>query len=132
MPTILCVEDQKNQRLLYEQELGHEGYDVLTASNGYDALNEMRNQRPDIIIMDLCMPKMDGIEAIGKILYEYKNIPIIIYTAYSYYKNNFMSWAADAYLMKSSDLTELKNKIEELLTKEVNTDSMKVIKTGNY
>jgi DNA-binding response OmpR family regulator len=53
----------------------------------------------------------------GKILSKHKDIPIIIHTAHSNYKSTFMSWAADAYIIKSSDLSELKNKIEELLTK---------------
>ncbi len=68
--------------------------------------------------MDINLPLMDGIEAMGHILSKNKDIPIIINTAYSNYKDNFMSWAADAYIVKSSDLTELKNKIEELLAKE--------------
>ena len=62
---------------------------------------------------------MDGLEAMGIILSKHKGIPIIINTAYGNYKDNFMSWLADAYIMKSSDLTELKNKIEELLTKKI-------------
>jgi len=71
-----------------------------------------------MIIMDINMPKMTGIEAMGMILSKYKNIPIIINTAYSSYKDNFMSWAADAYVVKSSNLIELKNKIKEILTKK--------------
>jgi CheY-like chemotaxis protein len=67
--------------------------------------------------MDINMPKMDGIEAMGKILSEHKRIPIIINTAYSSYKDDFMSWSADAYIIKSSDLKELKDKIKELLQK---------------
>ena len=63
------------------------------------------------------MPKMDGIEAMGEVLSKNKGIPIIINTAYSNYQDNFMIWAADAHIVKSSDLTELKNKIEELLKK---------------
>jgi DNA-binding response OmpR family regulator len=59
---------------------------------------------------------MGGIETMGRILSKHKEIPIIIYTAYSSYKDNFMSWMADAYIIKSSDLTELKNKIEEVIT----------------
>ena len=59
---------------------------------------------------------MDGFEAMGKILNKDKDIPIIIHTAYSSYKDNFMSWAADAFIVKSSDLTELKNKIKEMIT----------------
>ena len=117
MTTILLVEDDKNQRLLYELELRQEGYEVVTASNGKEALEKVQVQRPDIIIMDINMPKMDGIEAIGRILDKNKEIPVIINTAYSNYKDNYMSWAADAYIIKSSDLTELKDKIREALAK---------------
>jgi len=58
---------------------------------------------------------MDGIEALGKILSRDKKIPIIIYTAYSNYKSNFMTWTADAYVTKSSNLDEIKNKVGEIL-----------------
>ncbi len=118
MTTILIVEDDKNQCLLYEQELRREGYDIVTANDGKEALERVKEQPLDAIIMDICLPKMDGLEAMGHILSKNRGIPIIINTAYSNYKDNFMSWAADAYIVKSSDLTELKNKIEELLTKE--------------
>ncbi len=118
MNTILLVEDDKNQRLLYEQELALEGYEIVTADDGKEALEKVLERQPNLIIMDINMPKMEGIEAMGRIVSKHKNIPIIIYTAYSSYKDNFMSWLADAYIIKSSDLTELKNKIKELLTKE--------------
>ncbi len=116
MTSILLVENEKNQRLLYEQELKHEDYEIFTAADGEEALEIVREQTPDIIIMDINMPKMDGLETIGRILGKHKEIPIIIYTAYSSYKDNFMSWVADAYIIKSSDLTELKNKIKEVIT----------------
>ena len=118
MATILVVEDDKNQRLLYEQELKLEGYEVVTASDGKDALEKIQEQLPDLIIMDINMPKMDGIETMGKILGKNKEIPVIINTAYSNYKDNFMSWAADAYIVKSSDLVELKSTVKEVLAKK--------------
>ncbi|MBS1258813.1 MAG: Response regulator ArlR [Candidatus Scalindua arabica] len=118
MTTILLVEDDKNQKLLYEQELRHEGYEVVTASNGKEALEKVQENLPDIVIMDINMPKMDGIEAMGKILGKNKEIPVIINTAYSNYKDSFMSWAADAYIVKTSDLSELKEKIKEVLAKK--------------
>jgi CheY-like chemotaxis protein len=118
MATILVVEDDQNQRLLYEQELKLEGHEVVTASDGKDALGKIQEQLPDLIIMDINMPKMDGIETMGKILGKNKEIPVIINTAYSNYKDNFMSWAADAYIVKSSDLVELKNTVKEVLAKK--------------
>ncbi len=122
MTTILLVEDDKNQRLLYEQELRLEGYEIITAIDGKDAIKKVQEQRPDLIIMDICMPEMDGFEAMGMILSKHKGIPIIINTAYGNYKDDFMSWIADAYIVKSSDLTELKNKIRELLTFEMQSN----------
>jgi CheY-like chemotaxis protein len=119
MTTILIVEDNKNQRLLYEQELGREGYEVITATDGKEALEKVEERQTDLIIMDILMPKMEGLEAMGKILSKHKGIPVIIHTAYSNYKSTFMSWAADAYIIKSSDLSELKDKIKELLTNKV-------------
>ena len=118
MTTILIVEDDNNQRLLYEQELKLEGYEIVTASDGKEALEKVQEQLPDIIIMDINMPKIDGIEAMGRILSKKKEIPIIINTAYSNYKDNFMSWAADAYIVNSSDLSELKNAVKEVLVKK--------------
>jgi CheY-like chemotaxis protein len=117
MKTILVVEDDKNQLLLYKQELSLEGYNVITAEDGQESLKKVKEQLPDLIIMDINMPKMNGIESMNNILSEHKNIPIIINTAYSSYKDSFRSWSADAYIIKSSDLTELKNKIKELLYK---------------
>ncbi len=118
MTTILLVEDDENQRLLYEQELGLEGYEIITAADGKEGLRKVEERQPNLIIMDINMPKMDGIEAMGRTVSKHKGIPIIINTAHSSYKDNFMSWLANAYIIKSSDLTELKNKIKELLTKE--------------
>ena len=63
------------------------------------------------------MPGMDGIEALGRILGQDNTLPVILNTAYSSYKDNFMSWSADAYVVKSSDLTELKAEIRKALEK---------------
>ncbi len=122
MTTILLVEDNKNQRLLYEQELRLEGYEIITVIDGKDSIKKVQEQRPDLIIMDICMPEMDCLEAMGMILSKHKGIPIIINTAYGRYKDNYMSWIADAYIVKSSDLSELKDKIKELLTFETQSN----------
>ncbi len=117
MKTILLVEDDKNQLLLYKQELSLEGYNIITAQDGQEAIKKVKEHTPDLIVMDINMPMINGIEAIGKILSEHRKVPIIINTAYSSYKDNFMSWSADAYVIKSSDLKELKDKIKELIGK---------------
>ena len=115
MKTILVVEDDKNQRLWYKQELEREGYNVVTAGDGTDCIKMVDDYLPDIIVMDIVMPKMDGLESMGKILSEHRKIPVIINTAYSCYKASFLSWPADAYLTKSPDLKELKNTIKGII-----------------
>ncbi len=116
MSKILIVEDEQHQRELYAMELQEDGYEVDQASNGKEAVDMVKDNKYDLVILDIRMPEMDGIEALGKILSRDKKIPIIIYTAYSNYKSNFMTWTADAYITKSSNLDELKEKISELLT----------------
>ncbi|MCZ7644276.1 MAG: response regulator [Planctomycetota bacterium] len=115
MAKLLVVDDDKNLRTLYEQELGDEGYQVTLAASGPEALEYLKKDRPNLIILDISMPGMDGIEALGKILAKDKSMPVILNTAYSTYKDNFMTWSADAYVVKSGDLTELKAKIKEVL-----------------
>jgi two-component system, response regulator, stage 0 sporulation protein F len=114
---ILIAEDEDSLRLFYEEELKAEGYEVLTARNGREAIQQLEETRPDLILLDIVMPVMDGMEALGRILRKDRKIPVILNTSYSAYREDFMSWAADAYVTKSSDLTELKAKIRELLEK---------------
>ncbi len=102
-------------RILYREELEEEGYEVLVARDGKEALQKLRKEKPDLVILDIVMPKMDGIEALGRMLREKKGVPIIIHTSHPGYKEEFMSWAADAYIVKSANLTELKERIRELL-----------------
>jgi len=112
---ILVVEDEEGLRLLYEEELKSEGYEVLTASNGREAIQKLEEVKPDLIVLDIVMPVMDGMETLGRIVGKERKIPVILNTSYPGYREDFMSWAADAYVTKSMDLEELKNKIRELL-----------------
>lgn len=117
MTTILVVENDKNHLLLYEQELLLEGYNIITGKDGSEALKKVKEHHPDLVVMDIILPDMSGVELIEKILCEHWEIPIIVYTAFSGFKNNFMTWLAEAYIIKSSDLSELKNKIKEFIDK---------------
>jgi two-component system response regulator (stage 0 sporulation protein F) len=114
---ILVVEDEESLRLLYEEELKSEGYEVLTAGNGREAIEQLEKGKPDLIILDIVMPVMDGMEALGRIVGKDRKIPIILNSSYPGYQDDFMSWAADAYITKSIDLGELKDKVRELLEK---------------
>jgi two-component system, response regulator, stage 0 sporulation protein F len=114
---ILVVEDEEGLRFLYKEELEGEGYEVLTAQNGREAIQQLEEGKPDLIILDIVMPVMDGMEALGRIVGKERKIPIILNTSYPGYRRDFMSWAADAYVTKSTDLEVLKDKVRELLEK---------------
>jgi DNA-binding response OmpR family regulator len=118
MKTILVVDDDMNLRRLYKAELEAEGYRILLARDGCQATEIAHRQAPDAVVMDIRMPHMDGLEAMARVLHEHGSIPIILNTAYSCYQDNFLTWAAEEYIIKSSDLSELKAKIRAVLDGE--------------
>jgi CheY-like chemotaxis protein len=120
MKRILIIEDDRNIQELLRQELNDDGYAITIAGNGKEALSILRdkdNEKPDLIILDLRMPVMDGIETMGHLLKLKHDTPVIIHTAYPSYKDDALAGAADAFVVKSHDLTKLKNAIFELVGK---------------
>lgn len=115
METLLVVEDDVYQAELFKQELEEEGYEVIVARDGHEALRKFDKKEVDLVVLDIRMPGMDGIDALGRILARDNTMPTIIHTAYAHYKDNFMTWTADHYVIKTSDLSELKTKIRESL-----------------
>ncbi|MBN2297142.1 MAG: response regulator [Deltaproteobacteria bacterium] len=118
MKKILLVEDDIHLQFLIKEELSDDGYDVSIASNGREALNfllESDEIEPDLIIMDIRMPKMDGVDTMGHILKSRIDKPLIIHSAYSSYKDDPLIMAADAYVLKSPDFTKLKAAICKLI-----------------
>jgi len=114
---LLLVENEDSLKNWYVHELKEEGYEITTVSNGHEALGKLKEGSFDAVILDIKMPGMDGLEFLEKFLGEKRKIPVIINTAYPRYKHNFMSWAAEAYVVKSSKLDELKKTIEEVIEK---------------
>lgn len=115
MAKILVVEDEENMRELIMEELTDAGYEVDDAPNAEEALKKLESCDYDLITVDIEMPGMNGLELAGKIREKKKNAKIVLLTAYSHYKNDLASWAADAYIVKSMDFTELKDAVERLL-----------------
>jgi DNA-binding NtrC family response regulator len=132
---ILIVENEEGQRLLYEQELNEEGYFVLCAGNGKEALKCLEESACDLVVLDIVMPEMDGIEVLSKIASRYKKMPVILHTAYAHYKNDFMTWLADAFVVKSSDLSVLKKTAKKLLMRngeEKDTHGVSTLETRGF
>ena len=116
MKKILVVDDEENIRLLYRDEFTDMGYEVRAAGDGEEALEMIRGERPDLVTLDIKMEGPDGIETLRKIKEYDQNIIVVLCTAYNIYKRDFGSWCSDAYIVKSSDLKELKEKVAELLS----------------
>jgi DNA-binding response OmpR family regulator len=119
MAKILIVDDEENIRFLYSEELKADGYKVITAESGYKLLERIEKERPDIILLDIKMADYDGLDLLQDIRNKYYNLPVILCTAYDSYKSDVKTIAADSYVIKSFDLTELKKKITQALESAV-------------
>lgn len=115
MSKILIVEDEPNLLELYTKEMQDEGYEVLTAMDGEVALDLVKKQLPDLVILDIKIRKMDGLKVLHEIKQFNKDIPVILNSAYETFKSDFSSWIADAYLVKTSNLDQLKLEARRLL-----------------
>lgn len=114
MSTLLLVEDHDEQRDLYSSVLVDAGYEVIQARSGKEALESFERLKPDIVVLDIQMPGIDGIEALGRLLAKDKHIPVILHSAYPSYKANFMTWAADAFVEKTGETSELVKAVNRL------------------
>jgi len=115
MARILVVEDDEPLRSLYKYELEEEGHEVIIAEDGKAALKSLEQSSCDLILLDMVMPEMDGLETLTKIASRQKRVPVVIHTAYVQSKGETLSALADACLTKSSDLSILKSTIKRLL-----------------
>jgi DNA-binding NtrC family response regulator len=115
MSTILVVDDEANICKLLHKELTGEGYRVVVASDGRRAVELVEANSIDLVILDIRMEGLDGIETLRKLIRQRKDLPVILHTGYAEYKMDFNTWMASAYVMKSSDLKELKETVRQLL-----------------
>ncbi|RRR74328.1 MAG: DNA-binding response regulator [Candidatus Viridilinea halotolerans] len=114
--TILVVDDDQGLRELIRINLEHDGYQVIQASNGVECLDKVREQRPDLVILDVMMPEMDGIEACRQ-LREFTQLPVLMLTARTQADDIItgLDQGADDYLLKPFNLDELAARLRALL-----------------
>lgn len=118
MKKILIIDDEANIREFYKDELQDEGYAVALAATGEQGL-EALGADPDgfhLVMLDIKMPGMSGLEVLSRIKEISRDLPVILVSAYDTYKMDFSSWAAEDYIVKSSDITELKEKIRRYIS----------------
>lgn len=112
---ILLVDDEEGIQLLYREEFEEEGYEVIAAYNGEEALEKFRLEPPDLVILDINMPGMNGIEVLRRMKEINPNLPVILSSAYQEYKQDFGSWASEEYIVKSANMDELKSAVRKHL-----------------
>jgi DNA-binding response OmpR family regulator len=114
--TILVVDDDQGLRELIRINLEHEGYSVVQAGNGIQCVSTVREQRPDMVILDVMMPEMDGLEACRQVR-EFSQLPILMLTARTQSEDVItgLDRGADDYLLKPFNMDELSARIRALL-----------------
>lgn len=112
MARILIVDDEEHIRTLYTLELEDDGHNVLALGTGRGLSEQIRQFGPDVVILDIKMVDVSGLDVLQEVRSEFYDLPVILCSAYGSYKGDVKSIAADYYVVKSSDLTELKKKIK--------------------
>ena len=116
---ILVVDDEMYMLNVVKMRLIANGYEVITASDGLEGLNAARREKPDLMILDVMLPKMDGFKVCRMLKFDdqYQHIPIILFTARVQEADKEIGNAqgADAYLTKPYKPEELLAKIREIL-----------------
>jgi DNA-binding NtrC family response regulator len=123
MSKILIVDDESGVCLLYQQELTFEGYEVITVSDCEGLMETIAQQRPDLIVLDIKIGEVNGLDILQKIRNTYYNLPVILCTGYPAFEYDLKSVAADYYVVKSPDLSELKHKIKTAMEGRVQLPS---------
>ena len=114
-PKILVVDDDGDLRELYRLELEDEGYEVDLAADAFAAMEILQHAHYDVLILDLRMPGMTGIDFLQKAIARNRQQSVILNTSYSYYRQNYLAWLASAYVVKSHSTAELKQAVRNAL-----------------
>ena len=115
MARILLVDDEEHIRQLYTVELSEEGHKVFTVATGHNLMNRIDSLQPEAVVLDIRLVDYDGLELLQDIRNQHHDLPVILCTAYDTYKEDPKSIAADYYVVKSFDLSELKVAIQRAL-----------------
>lgn len=115
--TVLVIDDEDSIRALYEAELMDEGYKVLSAPDSMTAFSIMDSEKVDLVVLDIKLKGESGLKILQDIHKANSRIPVILSTAYGSYKDDISSWLAEAYVVKSGSLDDLKEQVAKTLDK---------------
>ena len=115
---ILLVDDEEDIRFLFSSVLKEEGYNTFEASNSAECFKILETEKIDLCLLDIKLKGESGIDILQRIVKEYKGMKTILATAYSAYQDDFSTWSADGYWVKSQDTDSLKEEVKKVLAKE--------------
>ena len=113
--SVLVVDDEESIRTLYKLELEDEGYNVHLATCGEEVFTVLGSANIHVIVLDIKLRGESGLQILKEISKRYEHLPVILSTAYSSFREEFSSWLAEAYVVKSSSLDELKHQVSRIL-----------------
>ncbi len=116
-PALLLVDADAEHREDYARRLERRGYTVGIAADADEAVEAVKRATPDAVVLDIAMPGRDGLSLLQELIAIEPALPVIIHTAYTAYRDNFIAWAADAYIEKSTDPGPLTAAIEQAVTR---------------
>ena len=121
---VLVVDDEKHIRMLYREELSAEGYEVATSDGEDDILDLVEREKPQVVILDIKLgANRSGLDLLQEIRSQDQEMPVILSTAYDSFQHDLKSIAADYYVVKSVDLSELKSKVDLAMKKAMALES---------
>ena len=114
---LLVVDDEPHIRMLYQDELQNEGYAVAISDGQESIMAAIEREKPDLVVLDIKLGAVSGLDLLQTIRAENSTLPVVLSTAYDSFQYDLKSIAADAYCVKSVDLTTLKDTVKDILEK---------------
>lgn len=115
MSKILVVDDEQNIRFVFKEVLTEEGYAVFEAQSAEDTFDILNRELIDLILLDIKLRSESGLDILKRLTREFPDTPVLLCSAYVSFQNDYDSWLADGYVVKSSDPAELLEEVDKVL-----------------
>jgi CheY-like chemotaxis protein len=115
MNKILVVDDEPNIRLVYREVLCDGGYEVFEAESGKETFDILNSEPIALVVLDIKLRSESGLDVLQRITNEFPNVPVVLCSAYVSFQNDYTSWLAESYIVKSSEPEELLREVNKVL-----------------
>lgn len=109
------VDDEQNIRFVFKEVLTEEGYAVFEAQSAEDTFDILNRELIDLILLDIKLRSESGLDILKRLTREFPDTPVLLCSAYVSFQNDYDSWLADGYVVKSSDPAELLEEVDKVL-----------------